>query len=83
MFSDLPLIIINPPCDFKNKVDYRVISQTSLFPTLLDILQIDSKWRGVDQSIFMPDSIRNTDYELERIQHKENISNYVLNNYLQ
>lgn len=83
LFTDLPLIIINPPCGFKNKVDNRVISQTSLFPTLLDILQIDSKWRGVDQSIFMPDSIRNTDYELERIQHKENISNYVLNNYLQ
>lgn len=83
LFSELPFIIINPPLKYKNRMDNRHISQTSIFPTVLDLLHVDSEWRGVGQSVFMPDSIRNTDYEVSRIHNNEKISNYVINDYLQ
>lgn len=76
----LPLIIVNPPTRYKGVLDTRPIEQSCIFPTLLDLLQIKSDWRGVGQSIFMPDSIRNSSYERERQKMKQTISDYILYN---
>lgn len=74
----LPLIIINPPLEYKGVTDTKNIDQSCLFPTILDLLEIKSDWRGVGQSIFMPDSIRITPYERERQKMKQTISDYIL-----
>ena len=76
--TKIPLIIINPPQDFKNTVDERIIYQTSLFPTILDLLHIESKWRGVGHSIFMPDSTISSPYEQERHLLRQQTSEYLL-----
>ena len=52
--------------------------QTSVFPTILDMLQIKTEWRGVGRSIFMPDSLCNNEYENKRFQLREMISNYII-----
>ena len=77
----LPLIIINPPIEHKGRLDTRPIEQSCIFPTLLDLLQIKSDWRGVGQSIFMPDSIRISPHERERQEMKQTISDFILYNY--
>lgn len=79
----LPLIIINPSSQYKGIIDMRPIEQTCLFPTILDILGVKSKWRGIGQSVFMPDSIRLLPYEIERKNNNQKISQYILyKNYL-
>lgn len=79
----LPFIIINPPHKYKGVTDTKLIDQSSIFPTILDLLHIESDWRGVGQSIFMPDSLRFSPYERNRQNMKQTISNYILfNRYL-
>ena len=77
-FESIPLIIINPPLCIKGIKDNRSIMQTSVFPTILDMLQIKTEWRGVGRSIFMPDSLCNNEYENKRFQLREMISNYII-----
>lgn len=74
----LPLIIINPPAKYKGVTDTNPIDQSCLFPTILDLLEIKSDWRGVGQSIFMPDSIRISPYERDRQKMKQTISDYII-----
>lgn len=76
----LPLIIVNPPLKYKGVTDTKTINQSCVFPTILDLLEIKSDWRGVGQSIFMPDSIRYSPYEKERQNMKQTISDYILYN---
>ena len=79
----LPLIIVNPPLKYKGVTDIKAIDQSCVFPTILDLLEIKSDWRGVGQSIFMPDSLRYSPYEKERQEMKQTISDYILyNSYL-
>lgn len=73
----LPLIIVNPPLEYKGITDTKPINQSCLFPTILDLLEIKSDWRGVGQSIFMPDSILYSPYEKERQKMKQTISDYI------
>jgi lipoteichoic acid synthase len=80
IFSSIPLIIIKSPL---NQQHVKPITQASLFPTILDLYHINSKWHGVDVSIFMPDSIRQSTYENKRTKYRQNISNYLNNNYMQ
>lgn len=77
-FASLPLIIMNSSV---NQQPINPITQASLFPTILDLYHINSKWRGVDVSISAPDSIRQSTHEHERIRYKQNISNYINTNY--
>jgi lipoteichoic acid synthase len=74
LFSSLPLIIIH-----KNVSSTFPIEQTSIFPTILDLYHIKHKWRGVGQSILMPDSIRNNEYEMARLKNERMISDYIIN----
>lgn len=77
-FNKIPVIIINP--NITKRVDYKDIEQSSLFPTILDLFCIESKWRGIGQSIFMPDTIKENTHEKERIKNQYNISNYIISN---
>lgn len=74
IFNSLPLIIIH-----KKMTSSFPIEQSSIFPTILDFFHIKSKWRGVGQSLFMPDSIRNNEYETTRSKNKVKISNFIIN----
>jgi len=77
-FSSLPLIIINSQL---TQQPVNPITQASLFPTILDLYHINSKWHGVDVSIIAPDSIRQSTYEHNRIRYRQDISDYLNNNY--
>jgi len=79
LFTKIPLIIIHPSQNIGNEI--CSINQSSVFPTILDLYHIDTNWKGVGQSIFMPKHIIESAYEVKRIEHKQIISNYLLNNY--
>lgn len=71
------------PHGLKGILDTKPINQSCVFPTIFDLPQIKTEWRGVEQSIFMPDSIRYSPYERERHTMKQTISDYILyKNYL-
>ncbi len=74
----LPLYIINPPQEIKYPTD-KEIMQIDVFPTILDLMGIKSKWRGVGTSLLTSDSIRNTEYEKFRRQNMQKISDIILN----
>lgn len=77
LFAKLPIFIINSPV--KITMDSTTPTcQTSVFPTVLDLMNIDSKWRGVGQSFLCPDSIKLSKYEIEKHQNRENISKLLL-----
>ena len=73
----IPLYIVNSPQKIDKKSDYA-ITQADLFPTLLDLAGIDSKWRGIGNSLLCPDSILNTEKEKKRIIYREKISDIIL-----
>lgn len=73
----IPLYIVNSPQEINKGSDYA-ISQEDLFPTLLDLTGIKSKWRGVGNSLLCPDSILDTEREKKRIKYKEKISDLIL-----
>lgn len=80
LFTALPLIIINSP--FNNKIGTsNQINQTSIFPSILDMYHLSYKWKGVGQSIFMPDSIQGCTYEKNKIKRRQNISDYIINDW--
>lgn len=73
-YNDIPLIIMNiNKEDFKTDEGTRIY-QTSLFPTILDIMGIKSDWRGVGKSLYMPDSIRMSTFERKRSDLEQKIS---------
>ena len=72
-FTNIPLVILH-----SQKVDKHPINQTTLFPTILDLFHIQSEWKGVGQSIFMPNSTKETTREKNRNNEQNNISNYII-----
>ncbi|MFS2519316.1 LTA synthase family protein [Bacteroides xylanisolvens] len=73
----IPLYIVNSPYAIDKESNYA-ISQADVFPTILDLAGIHSKWRGVGNSLLCPDSILNTKREKKRMIHKEQISDIIL-----
>ena len=78
-FSLLPIIIYAPGRHLEKLNDSRTIAQTSLFPTILSLLHIPSKWKGVGNSLMTPDSIINSPYEKKRMNMQQTISDYIIN----
>lgn len=76
--THLPFIIIN--ADKQLPIIDEYIYQDCVFPTLLDIMSIKSTYRGVGQSILMPDSVKQSAYELKRAELKHDISSMILSN---
>lgn len=74
----LPLYIVNAPVKIDRKADYPM-TQADVFPTILDLMGIQSKWRGVGNSLLTPDSILNSKQELERKDKRQQISDIILN----
>lgn len=72
----IPLYILNYSID--EKPENSEIYQSDLYPTLCDIFNIHSAWRGVGQSLLMPDSIKKSPYERERVYYKDSISLFLL-----
>lgn len=77
LFISLPLIIIHSSI---KHIYPRKITQTSVFPTILDLYHIKSRMKGVGRSIFMTDSICTTPYEEMRNKYYQQISNYIIEN---
>ena len=76
LFESLPLIIINSPV---SKLSYnKTILQTSIFPTILDLYHIHSKWRGVGHSILPTKDNHSTIFEKERNKYQQQITNYII-----
>lgn len=73
----IPLYIVNSPYAIDKESNY-VISQADVFPTILDLAGIHSKWRGAGNSLLCPDSILNTKREKKRMIYKEQISDIIL-----
>jgi lipoteichoic acid synthase len=81
LFTPLPLIIIHTSLNQQTVIP---IDQSSLFPTLLDLYHIKTKWRGTGISIFTSDSILHSSHVQKKIYYKQKISDYIIsNNYLQ
>lgn len=78
LFTKIPLIIVHPSHEYKGIINDDPIYQTSVFPSILDMLHIHSDWKGVGISIYTPDSIKNRPYERERVKLKDKISNYII-----
>ena len=73
----IPLYIINSPKKIEKDKHYP-INQCDIFPTILDLMGIESQWRGVGNSILTPDSILNTSFQKERNRNMERISDIIL-----
>ncbi len=77
-FQSLPLIILNAPREYRGKTDSRHISQSTIFPFLLDSYHISSKWKGIGKSLFMPINIAKSPYEIIREENEQIISDYLI-----
>ena len=74
--THLPFIVLNAESQLPPIKDF--IYQDCVFPTLLDLMSVKSKYRGVGQSLLMPDSVRQSSYELKRAELKQDISSMIL-----
>ncbi len=73
----IPLYIINSPVQITKSNNYPM-AQFDLFPTLLDIMGIQSSWRGVGRSLLLPDSLANSPRELLRREKAQEISEIII-----
>jgi len=80
IFSNLPIIIINPKFNHDG-IDNHPVAQSSLFPTIIDLCHINTEWRGVGQSLVMPDSIRKMPFEQTKMTQQQKISDYIIDKY--
>lgn len=76
LFESLPLLIINSP--ISNTLFNETIFQASIFPTILDLYHIRSKWRGVGHSILPKKDNHSTIFEKERNKYQQQITNYII-----
>lgn len=53
-YQEIPIIIAG--CNLQHKEIERQTTQADLFPTILDLMRIHNPWRGVGQSLLLPDS---------------------------
>lgn len=67
---NIPLLLFNHPSGIQTNKD-SIIYQTDIYPTILDIMNINSKWRGVGNSLYSK--------EINSTQ-KEYISSLILKN---
>lgn len=71
--------MLSPSMSYSNIVFVSEMAQTSVFPTILDLYHIQNdKWKGVGQSIYMPDNISNSSYEHCRKNNRQKISDYII-----
>lgn len=77
-YNNIPLIIMNINKNDFNTAENTYIHQTSLFPTILDVMGVKSDWRGVGKSLYMPDSIRISTYERKRESLEQKISEEII-----
>lgn len=75
--KEIPLYIINPPAKIVRPSN-DTITQSDIFPTLLDLTGIQSSWRGVGRSLLLPDSLANTPRELTRREKAQEISEIII-----
>ena len=71
----LPFIIINGGV---NIINDDLLSQDCVFPTILDLMGINSNYRGVGQSLLMPNIQRDNKFEQTRMKLKHDISSMIL-----
>lgn len=76
LFKSLPLLIINS--SISKLTSNETILQTSVLPTILDLYHIQSKWRGVGQSILSTKKINSTIFEKKRSKYQQQITNYII-----
>lgn len=76
--TKLPLIILNGNPIIKRTNTY--LGQSCVFPTIIDLMNIKTKWKGVGESIYMPQSIIGSDFEKKRLSLKNKISDMILCN---
>ena len=70
--EDLPLIILNSHIA-KDKFYQGRINQIDLYPTLIDMFELKTKWRGMGHSLLRDD------YNNKITNRKRNISNMIIN----
>ncbi len=75
--KEIPLYIINSPVKV-TRASNDTIKQSDIFPTLLDLTGIHSSWRGVGQSLLLPDSLANSPHELLRREKAQEISEIII-----
>ena len=76
LFESLPLIIINSSESYTSP--NKTILQSSIFPTILDLYHIETKWRGVGHSILFTSSDNSSRFELEKKKYQQKISDYII-----
>lgn len=76
--TQIPLLVLNSEVTIDKPADYPM-TQVDVFPTILDLMGIKSKWRGVGNSMLTPDSIINSAHEVERRERMQEISDVLLN----
>lgn len=74
--NDLPLFIINNPIPMN--FTPSILYQSTLFPTIIDIMGLNTQWKGVGKSLLMPDSIMKLDFEVIRKVKEQEISELLL-----
>ena len=80
IFAYLPIIIINPTSNYQG-IDNHTVAQSSLFPTIIDLYHISTEWRGVGQSLLMPDSISKKPFEQKKMTLQQKTSDYIIDKY--
>lgn len=80
-FTSLPLIILHPSKNLYGIMDIKPIAQSSIFPHILDIFHLKSKWKGVGKNFCLPDSILKSEYEQKRNEFQQLTSDYIINKY--
>lgn len=72
--SNTPLIMINSPIPITRDKD-STIYQSDIFPTILDVMGIDSRWRGIGTSLY-DENIPNNESIKKEISSQILESNY-------
>lgn len=55
MSKEIPLYLVNIPCDLRAKMWKGECNQIDVYTTLLDLLGVKSDWYGLGQSLLSPD----------------------------
>lgn len=65
--NKLPFFICNTGKEWDESYMTKSINQVDIFPTILDVLKIDSKYRGLGKSLFEPTNSSSIDDTIESI----------------
>lgn len=79
LFTSIPFIILSPSTGSPDINFVAEMAQTSVFPTILDLYHLQNdKWKGVGLSIFAPDKIHKSSFEIQRRLNNQKISDYII-----